>query len=533
MSGFQPINTVTPQASAGAAIFGAPDPDTTLDYKKLAQDQKQFDAGVGLRREEIVADDRRQNRTLADNQAGREHDVLMENTRTENENKLRQRVAEFDKNKRILELKFAQANAQERERLAPQLLDARKRSSNADAQLAAFNAMLKLGTDKFAMFAQRATNMRDMIRQTSEAERNIGRRAGMDALSRIAEDLGQEGQRGYNQYRSIAGTNLFLNMSDYGDSDYGFDLLKINDDLVGERAVDGSDNEYSGFSGAAKHFGQLVGQTVEDLSFGTLQTGPEAQSLATIDDNKVEQRSSEMIARYVARAISQQTGDKFVPEDIRVILDEMIKGGDNVGDQAAILVKMQKAGISPEVMKSTLLELSAAMDGKDPNSPAFNRIEISRRRDSLPVDSGQTMALNATLKLIDRMQSKARTVAAQIQSVDLDSMNALISYMERASSGGKTFKRDEMARLIPSMMGTNVDEDFRDSILGDASLGDIEKIAPENQFGFLNQQITSMGRNKSAISDEISDLEAKLEALAQGRSQDIGGLIEGYEGIKY
>lgn len=534
MAGFEPTNTVSQNASTGAAMFGSPMPDQRLDYLKLNQDQQQFNQGVGLQRDNMQLQRETRVAGEAENQRDRQHQVKMEETKTKNQNDLAQRAFNANKNLQVVELKFAQANAAERERIAPLVMEARKRAAEADAKLASFTTVMKAGREGIKTFMDQATKMRDDLKASQEQARVVGKRVAMDAVSRIAEDLSTAGADGYKIWQQIA-NGVLLPTSDPGESDYGFDLLKINDDLVNARVGEGDQGEYSGIGGFLKSAGEMVGQTIENLSGDTLQLGPDAKNQAIIDDQKIQQRASELVSKYIARSLSQQTGDKFAPEDVRSLIEEMFKGGNEPGNITDMLMKMQTMGISTDVLRSAFLETSAALDGMDKDGPEFNRVRINEKRNTLPTDSAQYMALEATLKLMDRMQSMARTASVHLKSVDLDSFDKMITYMNRVASGGSPMKRNDLAGLVPSLVGT-ADDDLRSSIMLSGDLGGLESLPGSDPFGYLNREIGLLGKSKSDIESEIAGYGMELSGLdteTKGRSKDLGKMLRDLERLVY
>lgn len=534
--GYEPTSAVSQGAAAGAAMFGAPQPNQALGYAQLQQDrqrmqqqgqlaqqgmqaderraqeqQQQFQQGADLQREQMAA-------TSKEGADRRAHDQKMEQQRQQYEQQLQQQAFERQQALKIAELEFAKANAETREKLAPKLMQQRKDVAAVNAKIAANKVLSTQGRDRLSSFIQQATDMKKAMKEAKDKEDEIGGRSAKSALNRMYEDILNAGKDGYKTLKNMAGT-----IADVGAEDIGFDLLDTSG--IANQIVDDAEG---GFMSGLGLMGQELKQTASKASFGLIDPN-EASSVAKIDDGKISTRANELISRNIARAISEQTGDKVAPDQIREVLDAVFKGGDDVKDQTVLLSNLQKVGVSPEVAKSALLNLANSLDGTD-DGP-LSRISIREKMATVPEGSAQYMALQASLKLIDQMQVKARVAAGQLPGADLDGLDEMMKYIQRAVEGGGAIKRSELEGLVPTFFGGKQDEDLLDRIRSDTMIGDLENLGAD-PFGQLSREGTSLGKQAGDLSQKELDLLEQLEMLKEGGSRELGGLIGTMRGIR-
>lgn len=498
---YEPTSAVSQGAAAGAAAFGAPQPDQSLNFaalqqqgriagQNLAQQQQemqqsgqQFQQGLQLQRETQKAQ-------AAENVAGRQHDIALEKQRNDNAKALQDQAFERSRNLKMAELEFARANASQREQMAARLMQIRKDAQNANAKLASYKLLTEGGQKAIGSIVEQATQMRDSLTKAQEQERMIGAKAANSAIGRILEDMNNAGRTGYETYR-----NMTRGYGNDGDVDIGFDLLRFSSDVV-----------EGGLSDVSK-FGKQVFQTLT----GDMVRMNAAQELASVDDSRVQGRASELVSRHIARAISEQVGDRFAPEEVRSMIDQMMKGDENVGDQAVLLGKMQKIGVSPEVIKSSLLHMANALDGTDAGSP-LSRASIMQKMQQVEPDTAQHMALSASLKMLDTMQAKARTVAAQLQSVNINEMNEMIDILGRAATRGGMIDRSQLAGLVPGMIGSDQGTRLSRDIMESQALGELESLGPD-PFGRIARENLPLQSLASDRALEEADLLMRLSQL--------------------
>jgi len=527
--GYEPTSAVSQGAAAGAAMFGAPQPNQALGYAQLQQQgrlaqqgmqaderraqeqQQQFQQGMGLQREQMAA-------TAKEGSDRRAHEQKMEQQRQQYEQQLQQKTFERQQALKIAELEFAKANAETRERLAPQLMQHRKDVANLNAKLGAAKVLSTQGRERLADFLKQASDMKEAMEKAKVKEGEIGSRSAKSALNRMYEDIVNAGKDGYKSISSMIPFGGKI-----GSEDLGFDLLQVRNELIDENLPAGElAKESLGVAGAA------LGNLVDSATFGLTSLGSGASPFMNIDEGKISTRANDLISRNIARAISEQTGDKVAPDQIREALDAVFKGGDDVGDQAVLLGKLQQVGVSPEVAKSALLNMANSLDGTD-NGP-LNRNSIREKMATVPEGSAQHMALQASLKLIDQMQTKARVAAGQLPGADLDGLNEMMNYIQRGIQGGGAIKRSELERLVPTFLGGRQDEDLLDRIRSDTLLGDIERLGAD-PFGQLNREQTTIGQQLGDLGLKEMDILQQLEMLKEGGSRELGGLIGTMRGI--
>ena len=538
--GYEPTSAVSQGAAAGAAMFGAPQPNQALGYAQLQQDKQRMQQQGQLAQQGMQADERRAQEKQQEFQQGsalqreqmaatskegadrRAHEQKMEQQRQQFEQQLQQQAFDRQQALKIAELEFAKANAETREKLAPQLMQHRKDVANLNAKLGAAKVLSTQGRERLADFLKQASDMKEAMEKAKVQEGKIGGRSAKSALNRMYEDMVNAGKDGYKTYRDMIG---YMGVGKIGAEDTGFDLLNIRPDIVDEAG-----NILETRIGTRLELaGRAAGQMVSDLTGGSIDTGTDASSIASIDEGKISTRANELISRNIARAISEQTGDKVAPDQIREALDAVFKGGDDVGDQAVLLGKLQQVGVSPEVAKSALLNMANALDGTEEGP--LSRTSIKQKMAAVVPGSAQYMALQASLKLVDQMQSKARVAAGQIPGADLDGLNEMINYIQRGVQGGGAIKRGELERLVPTFMGGRQDEDLLDRIRSDTLIGDLEKMGAD-PFGQLTREQTSIGQQLGDLSQKELDVLQQLEMLKEGGSRELGGLIGTMRGIR-
>lgn len=546
--GYEPTSAVSQNAAAGAAMFGAQQPSQALGYAQLQQDrqrmqqqgqlaqqgiqaderraqeqQQQFKQGVDLQREQMAA-------TSKEGSERRAHEQKMEQQRQQYEQQLQQQAFERQQALKIAELEFAKANAEAREKLAPQLMQQRKDVAAVNAKIAANKVLSTQGRERLKDFITQASDMKKAMKEAKDKEDEIGGRSAKSALNRMYEDMVNSGKDGYKTFTNMAGT-----LTDPGAEDIGFDLLDTSG--IANQIVDDAEG---GFMSGLGLIGRELKQTASGVSFGLIDPN-EPSTVAKIDDGKIGTRANELISRNIARAISEQTGDKVAPDQIREALDAVFKGGDDIGDQAVLLGKLQQVGVSPEVAKSALLNLANSLEGidEDPEVPGqpkperspLSRISIREKMATVPEGSAQYMALQASLKLVDQMQAKARVAAGQLPGADLDGLDEMMKYIQRAVEGGGAIKRSELEGLVPTFLGGRQDEDFLDRIRSDTTIGDLESLGAD-PFGQLSREGTSLGKQAGDLSQKELDLLEQLEMLKEGGSRELGGLIGTMRGIR-
>jgi hypothetical protein len=251
-----------------------------------------------------------------------------------------------------------------------------------------------------------------------------------------------------------------------------------------------------------------------------------ARNIIGIDDSAVSSKANIVLSKNLARAISEQTGDKIAPDAIREIMDSVIKMGDQPGDQAVLLQKLGELGVSPEVMKSAMLSTAHMLDGTDEGSP-FSRTSIMKQIDESAPNSPKRIALEATLKMVETMQGLARTAAINLPAHDLGGMDALVTYIQRAISGGGKVNRSEAAGLVQDYKGTE-DDLLRDAILADTRLGELEGLGAD-PLGQIRRNIASETRRGQDISLNQMDLERMIQDESSG---DIDVLLNQLRSMK-
>jgi hypothetical protein len=468
---------------------------------------------------------------LQEGQQERESQLKLQQEGQQFQQRLQTEMLERNKQLKIAELEFAKANAQRREALAPQLIQLRKDAADSSGKVGAYKILETQGQEALSRFLKQAGEVRETMRQSNKDERAIGSRSAKSAASRMYEDMVNSSRDSVSRFSSVFGKNGY-GVEEFEDA-LGYDLLKESG--MGESTI----NALSGplLPSSIGEIGDRltsmgIGLTgilgTDGIAANAVGYDPEkgARNIIGIDDSAVSSKANIVLSKNLARAISEQTGDKIAPDAIREIMDSVIKMGDQPGDQAVLLQKLGELGVSPEVMKSAMLSTAHMLDGTDEGSP-FSRTSIMKQIDESAPNSPKRIALEATLKMVETMQGLARTAAINLPAHDLGGMDALVTYIQRAISGGGKVNRSEAAGLVQDYKGTE-DDLLRDAILADTRLGELEGLGAD-PLGQIRRNIASETRRGQDISLNQMDLERMIQDESSG---DIDVLLNQLRSMK-
>ena len=541
--GYEPTSAVSQNAAAGAAMFGAQQPSQALGFSQLqqqrqlsqqgmqaderraAEDMQRFQGGQGLAREQLQFGREQMQQNLQEGQQERESRLKLQQEGQQFQQRLQTEMLERNKQLKIAELEFAKANAQRRESLAPQLIQLRKDAADISGKVGAYKILETQGQEALSRFLKQAGEVRETMRQSNKDERAIGSRSAKSAASRMYEDMVNSSKDSVSRFSNVFAENG-VGVEEFEEA-LGYDLLKESG--MGESLI----NTLSGTGGIGDRLTSTALSAVgilgtDGITANVVGYDPEkgARNIIGIDDSAVSSKANIVLSKNLARAISEQTGDKIAPDAIREIMDSVIKMGDQPGDQAVLLQKLGELGVSPEVMKSAMLSTAHMLDGTDEGSP-FSRTSIMKQMDESAPNSPKRIALEATLKMVETMQKSARTAAANLPAQDLGGMDALVTYIERAISGGGKVNRSELAGLVQNYKG-NEDELLRDAILADTRLGELEGLGAD-PLGQIRRNIASETRRGQDISLNQMDLERMIQDESSG---DIDVLLNQLRSMK-
>jgi transposase-like protein len=531
--GYEPTSAVSQNAAAGAAMFGAPQPNQALGFSQLqqqrqlaqqgmqaderraAEEMQRFQGGQGLAQEQLKFGREQMQQNLQEGREERQSRMKLQQDSQQFQQQLQTQMLERNKQLKMAELEFAKANAQRREALAPQLMQLRKDAADISGKVGAYKILETQGQEALARFLKQAGETRETMRKSNEDERAIGSRSAKSAASRMYEDAVNSSKDSAQTLSNMFGESGY-DVAEFEDS-IGYDLLKPTG--LGAGAVD----DLSGspdFSGAKLSAVGIMG--TDGVTARAVGYDPEkgARNIIDIDDSAVSSKANILLSKNIARAISEQTGDKIAPDAIREAIDSVVKMGDDVGDQAVLLQKLGEIGVSPEVMRSAMLSTAYMLDGTDEGSP-LSRTSIMKQMEETIPNSPKRIALEATLEMVEAMQKRARTAAANLPGQDLAGMDAMVTYIERAISGGGKVNRSELAGLVQQYKGTE-DDLLRDAILADTRLGELEALGAD-PLGQIRRNIASETRRGEDISLNRMDLERMIQDES---SSDIQVLLD-------
>lgn len=541
-NGYEPTSAVSQGAAAGATMFGAQDPSQALGFSQLqqqrqlaqqsmqaderraAEDMQRFQGGQGLAREQLQFGREQLQQNLQEGREERESRMKLQQDSQQFQQQLQTEMLERNKQLKIAELEFAKANAQRRESLAPQLMQLRKDAADISGKVGAYKILETQGQEALSRFLKQASDVRETMRKSNADERAIGSRSAKSAASRMYEDMVNSSRDSVSRFSSVFGKNGY-GVEDFEDA-IGYDLLKESG--MGQSAIDALSGKGEFLDRLTTTALGLVGITGSDVVAGNVGYDPEkgARNIIDIDDSAVSSKANILLSKNLARAISEQAGDKIAPDAIREVMESVVKMGDEPGDQAVLLQKLGELGVSPEVMRSAMLSTAHMLDGTDEGSP-FSRTSIMKQMEETAPNSPKRLALEATLKMVDTMQQLARTAAANLPGQDLAGMDAMVTYIERAISGGGRINRSDLAGLVQQYKGTE-DDLLRDAILADTRLGDLENIGAD-PLGQIRRSIASETRRGEDIGLQQMDLERMLQDES---SKDIEVLLNQLRSMK-
>jgi hypothetical protein len=537
MAGYEPTSAVSQNSTAASAMYGSQQPNQALGYaglqqqRQLAQqgmaaderrageDMERFYGGMGMQREQFGAQ-------IAENKERRSHEMKMQQDSQRFQQDMQNRALENQKNLKIAELEFAKAGAVRREQLAPQILKMRQDAANDNGKIAAYKVLETRGKEALTENIGKFTEFRDTQRKVKEKETEIGARSANAALARFNEDLRNGSAENKKTIYNLFGDNPFFGISTGAidvEGDYGYDLLKPNDDMVDYVG----DEQNPPDPNRPTAYGRAVLKTLDKLTGNQVGVAEESTPMfVSVDDDAVNRKSQSLLSTNVARAIAEQTGGNVPAEQIRQVVDRIIQGGDQPGDQAVLLGMLQEAGVSPEVMRSALNHFADAMDGTDKSS--FNRQMIREQIDAAPAGSPKRMALEATLKMIDSSSSKARTAAAHLPGFDLSELDSAINYLQAAASGSGRVDRNELANFVGLGFAGRQDDDLRDAILSDTRLGELEGMGTD-PLGQIRRNLGSLVSQQDKNALGIAELERLYK---EDSSTDIDTLLNALRNMR-
>ena len=517
MAGYEPTSAVSQNSTAASAMYGAQQPNQALGYaglqqqRQLAQqgmaaderrageDMERFYGGMGMQRDQFQAQ-------LGENKERRAHEMKLQQDSQRFQQDMQNKALENQKALKIAELEFAKAGAVRREQLAPQILKMRQDSADINGKIASYKVLETRGKEALTENIGKISEFRDSQKKVKEQEGLIGQRSANAALNRFYEDARNASTDGKNNL----GYKGFFDAT----GDLGYDLISLTDEAAGK--FDGS------LSSGVMSFVEDVTEDVQDAFSGENSEGRRFK----INDNAVVERAGSLLSQNIARSIAEQTGGNVPAEQIRKVVERIIQGGDQAGDQAVLLGMLEESGVSAEVMRSALNHFADAMDGTDKSS--FNRQMVREQRDAARPGSAKYMALDATLKMIEAASGKARSAAIQLPGFDLSELDATINYLQAAASGSGSISRNDLANMIGTGYKGRQDDDLIEAIRSDTRLGELEGLG-RDPLGQIRRELGSYAsqQDKSALGlaelerlykeDSSTDIDALLDALRNMR----------------
>jgi hypothetical protein len=450
---------------------------------------------------------------------------------------------EVENERKILELRFAQAVGLERQQLAGKVMDVRSKSGDISAKMAAKKLLEGHTRDEITNLRQHTIDMAANLEKGKNNANELGARAATYAGQELSSKLGDKGREIKKQIKILEGRSLgnFLG-TEAGDTDaLGFSFLAPSDTLLAEQNLSGAPGILLE-APAVRMGADPSGNTSALISRLAQWTGYEtSDQLVRIDDSAINNQVNQTIYGSIGVAISQASGGKIPPDQVAQVLQMADPNGK--ATPVEIVQKLSEFNLSGDAIKSALLHLADGIQEGSESSPYNIPNLTARRQEIVDANDGERslgeVAMNANLKFAQALASTSRVIATKIEGTadSVEQLQKVIAYMDRAVQGRETINRKSLAALVPQAYG-QYDETFRDRIMNSRDLEGAEKYAadyarenniPEGQvvdvLGGLNKEISSYKGQMPALEREEQMLNYLIEN-ASGNPQMLESLIQ-------
>jgi hypothetical protein len=413
----------------------------------------------------------------------------------ENTRKLQDDLFRVNAQNKILELKFAQANAAERERLAPMIVAQRKKASDLSGDIGTAKLLAGKRMSEIKTILEHAKQTQQQLQEMNKTSRDAAGRASDDALRNIHDQFIRRGKENAATLKGI--TQKSEGETGYIDDagiTHGYQFLKPSEAIVNSPLLGGVKDMF---------FGENPNLREIANTFGAGITSPDEDM--QIDSDGITHEVNATLAKHVAAAISNATGGKIAPADLDTFIQQQLtpqrdaQGNEVAMSKLDIAQALSQFGVPSEVIKHTLLNISAQIDGTDPskNTDGIMKLE-AQRREALNANGGretiQTKAMSATLQYFRGLATKSRMIAAAMPDNDIDAMARIVRKLDMALGNNQSIDRDDLLKEVSRMDkmgkrtgvygGMSNDEDLIDEIMRSENLGDQEfngvKMSPKD-----------------------------------------------------
>ena len=413
----------------------------------------------------------------------------------ENARKLQDDLFRVNAQNKILELKFAQSNAAERERLAPMIAAQRKKASDLSGDIGTAKLLAGKRMSEIKTILDHAKQTQQQLQEMNKTSRDAAGRASDDALRNIHDQFIRRGKENAANLKGITQkTEGETGYIDDAGITHGYQFLKPSEAIVNSPLLGGVKDMF---------FGENPNLREMANTFGAGITSPDEDM--QIDSDGITHEVNATLAKHVAAAISNATGGKIAPADLDTFIQQQLtpqrdaQGNEVAMSKLDIAQALSQFGVPSEVIKHTLLNISAQIDGTDPskNTDGIMKLE-AQRREALNANGGretiQTKAMSATLQYFRGLATKSRMIAAAMPDNDIDAMARIVRKLDMALGNNQSIDRDDLLKEVSRMDkmgkrtgvygGMSNDEDLIDEIMRSENLGDQEfngvKMSPKD-----------------------------------------------------
>lgn len=560
---YEQMNAVSPQSAALSAQFGNQGNADRLGFAELEQrgrleglargertaervenredrlldrnmQMDQFKTGTNLQQQGIDLQKQGQATSAAQFTAGQDFAEKMQTSSQKFEAGLVQSQQEVENERKILELRFAQAVGLERQQLAGKVMDVRSKSGDISAKMAAKKMLENRTREEITRLREHTLEMATGLESGLKNANELGARSATIAGQDLYNKLSDKGREINKQIKTLEGRSLgnFLG-TEAGDTDaLGFSFLAPTDALLksadSASGVLGVPLEAAGVMMGADATGNtsaLINRLAQWTGFET------SDQLVRIDDSAINNQVNQTIYGSIGTAISQASGGKIPPDQVAQVLQMADPNGK--ATPVEIVQKLAEFNLSGDAIKSALLHLADSIQEGSESTP-YNIPNLrSKREEIIQANGGEAslgqVAMDANLKFAQSLASSARTIATKIEGTadSVEQLQKVVGYLDRAVQGRETINRKSLADLVPQAYG-KYDETFRDRIMNSRDLEGAEKYAADyaKQNNIPQGQVVDV---LGGLNREISGYEGQMPALSR-EEQMLNYLIENASG---
>lgn len=461
--------------STNAEIAGAAENRDIARTEMDRRSQMESDR-LGFDRERLGFEKEKMSTEVQENQKARQHDLGLKDKDFEQKVQLEQMALNAANEVRAKEFEVARAKGEDYRRKFEELMQLKQKSSEAGAKLTAYQTLKGRDISAIDGLATALESYGTDLGNIQAEEKDIGTRTARSAIRRMFEDINNSSRAERDRIDQLVGDHaawytlgVATGYKNVG-NELGYQFLSPSQQVLDQQA----DNPVSG-----EAWLDYTKKTLKNWSVGTIPSEIGAKELMSIDDSKVDHHVRKTLELTLARALSEQTGDKIAPSKIKDVVSYVMNAGEGDINQQELAKMLSDAGVSAGAIRASLENMANAIDGVDDKAGKIegfiSRSELNARMNAAQRGSTDEMALQGMLRFYDRFQERARTTASQFQVGDIESLKKAADYVRRVKSGDVAFSRKTLDSLIgPVDSRSSVGQMMRDSLLKDAAYERIE-----------------------------------------------------------